>query len=814
MQVVTSRRSTRGAAPTPDENESTMTELRNQRMSDPEGPAPSVPRPSLSRMSLVPDDGGNAQARFGLFGGVFTPCVLTILGVIMFMRTGFVVGNAGLWLGLVILGIAKLITTLTTLSLSAIASNLKMQGGGVYFMISRVLGPDFGGSIGITLYFANAVGVAFYVIGFTEALFSTLQPVLGWVHLFGQDGNQLVATFQVPQIVSSVTVLGLFALTFKGADIAVKAQYFVLAVLLISVASFIAGGVLTFDPATLEASKAPAFAGGIGFWAAFAIFFPAATGISAGANMSGDLKNPARHIPWGTLLAILFTLGIYATQVVLTAGSTATVAPGELTPRESLKTAPFETLQVMSVFGPLVIAGVFAATVSSALGSFLGAPRILQAMGQDRLMKILVFFGKGDGETNEPRRATAMTFLVAIAVIWAGDLNAVAEVISMFFLIAYGMINLSAFVESRGGNPSFRPKFRFFHWSLGLAGAVGCGVAMLKINDTYAMIALAITGLIYFYLRKRDIQTSYGDAKRGFIFQRTRDNLLYLDETKPHPKNWRPTLVAVTENPVKDAQMIRVGSWLECQRGLYTVAHVTERPAEPLAAKLRYQRDRREDIRRQLEAEGIVAFPEAMVTNDFFTGLADFLQCYSISGLRPNTVILRKPPSEEAEARERFLSTVEVLATFDLNLVVMKPGDFAMQKKQRYIDMWWRGQKNGSLMALFSYLLKQDRVWAGAKLRFLRVVKSETEERDARRIMTALRDQARINAQVEVVRSVDPPLDVIARTSGATADLVLLGMMATSGEEARRYLDGIYPLLDQLPTTLLVWSNGEADVFA
>jgi amino acid transporter len=753
-----------------------------------------------------------AQARFGLFGGVFTPCVLTILGVIMFMRAGFVVGEAGLWLALIILGLSELITTLTTLSLSAVTSNLKMRGGGVYFMISRVLGPDFGGSIGITLYFAQAVSVAFYVIGFSEALFSVARPLLGAMHLMGQDGATLAVTLHVPQILSSAAVVGLFVLTFKGADLALKAQYIVLAVLLASVASFLVGGALHFDAATLEASEQPAFSNIPGFWPAFALFFPAATGITAGANMSGDLKNPEKHIPWGTLLAIAFTLCVYGAQIVLTAG--ANVSLGELGPRASLKQDSFQALQVMSVAGPLVVLGVFAATISSALGSFLQAPRILQAMGQDGLMGIMVFFGKGAGETNEPRRATALTFVVAVAVIWAGDLNEVAQVISMFFLIAYGMINLSAFVESRGGNPSFRPKFRLFHWSLGLVGAVGCVIAMLKINDTYAIIAVAITALLYFYLRNRDIETSYGDAKRGYIFQRTRDNLLYLEQSKPHPKNWRPILVAVTDNPVQDAQLVRVGAWIESQRGLYSVAQILERPGEALAARLRLRDDCREDIRRRLEVEQIVAFSEALVTPDLLTGLGDFLQSYSLGGLRPNTVLIRRPPVDEGEPRERFLRVIDVLASFDMNLLVLKPGDFAIKKKRRVVDLWWRGDKNGSLMALFAYLITQDRAWSNAVIRFLRVVKSATEEQASRRAMTVLCDRARIKARLEIVRSLDPPLQVIARTSGSTADLVFLGMVATGGEEARRSLDALSPILDHLPTTLLVWSNGEADVFA
>jgi amino acid transporter len=743
-----------------------------------------------------------AQARFGMFPGVFVPCVLTILGVIMFMRTGYVTASVGVWLALLILALSKLITFSTALSLSAVASNLKMRGGGVYFMISRVLGPDFGGSIGITLYLAQATSVAFYVIGFTEALFATLAPLLSLIEIWGMDGNQLVLAFYVQPIISSVVVIGLFALTFKGADIAIKAQYVVLVVLMLAVTSFLVGGALKFDTATFQAATPPVWSD---FWVAFAIFFPAATGITAGANMSGDLKNPARTIPWGTLLAIVFTMGVYVAQILLMAGSTA---------KQDLLVDPFISLQNMAGwFWPLVLLGVFAATLSSALSSFLGAPRILQAMGEDRLMNILVFFGKGSGPTNEPRRATVITFVFAICVIWAGDLNAVAEVISMFFLIAYGMINLSAFVESKAGNPSFRPTFRFFHWTTGLVGAVACGVAMVKINDTYALIAVAIVAVIYFYFRKQDIETSYGDAKRGFIFQRTRDNLFYLEEARAHPKNWRPILVTVSDNPVKQAQLVRVGSWLESRRGLYSVVHIAERPDDDLGAKVRYREARREDLRRQTEAEGIVAFSEALVVDDFHQGLADFLQSYSLGGLRPNTVLTAMPLAETAEARQRFLRTVGIIAAFDLNLVILKPGDMSPQKRRRTIDLWWRGKKNGSLMALFAYLMTLDRTWSGAKVRLLRVVHDDAEERESRRLLEELRGHSRMAAEIELIRSEGPSHEVIAATSGPTADLVMLGLNASDAAEVLRSLEKLEPLLKELPTTVLVSSNGEANVF-
>lgn len=230
--------------------------------------------------------------RFGTFQGVWTPVVLTILGVIMFMRTGYVVGYSGLWLALVILGLSKLITTLTTLSLSAIATNIDVRVGGVYFMISRVLGPDFGGSIGLTLFVAQAVSVAFYTIGFTDAIFAVIGN-------FSPDIAAGLIEARIPQIISSVVIGGLFFLTFKGADVALKAQYVVLAVLLASVVAFIIGGVIGFDSSRFATNTSAAFDSKIGFWTAFAIFFPAATGITAGANMSGDLKDAGKSIPRG-----------------------------------------------------------------------------------------------------------------------------------------------------------------------------------------------------------------------------------------------------------------------------------------------------------------------------------------------------------------------------------------------------------------------------------------------------------------------------------------------------------------------------------
>lgn len=763
----------------------------------PAGGAPvSVPSPAIDPVAQAETGGAN---QFGTFGGVFTPVVLTILGVIMFMRTGYVVGYAGLWWALAILLLSKAITSLTTLSLSAIATNLDVRVGGVYFMISRVLGPDFGGSIGITLFIAQAVSIAFYTIGFTEATFGVIGNIAA-------DGTaESLIALHVPQFLSTAVVGGLFFVTFKGADVALKAQYVVLGMLLLSVVAFLIGGAIEFDAARFTTNSASAFTSDVTFWGAFAIFFPAATGITAGANMSGDLKDPGRSIPRGTLLAIVFTAIVYAVQIALVTGGS---------DQADLQNDPFGALQTMSIFGPLIVMGVFAATLSSALGSFLGAPRILQAMGQDRLMKPLVFFGKGSGPANEPRRATVLSFGIAIAVIWAGDLNAVAEIISMFFLIAYGMINLSAFVESRSSNPSFRPTFRWFHWTTGLAGAVGCLVAMLKINDTYALMAFAITAMIYFYLKKRDIKTNWGDAKAGYIFARTRDNLLYLETAKFHPKNWRPILAAISPDPLMERRLVQVGSWLEARRGLYTVAEVHETPEPDIHERLAYRERRRDELQRHLKSLDIVAFSEVCVVDDYNDGFSVFLQSYALSGLRPNTILTTIPTIHDEAGRARFQRTAAVLRAFDYNTVLLLPGELVLDKPQRVIDLWWRGSRNGSLMALLAYLMQQDRTWREARLRIFRAVTDAGAESEARQHLHSLLSNARIEAEVHVFQTSDAPSRFIPEHSAGTADLVMLGLSSSDLENFPRYLDAMDPLLSRLPTTLLVWSNGEADLFA
>lgn len=756
-------------------------------------PAPGAPGPASAGLPHY--------ARLGTFAGVFTPVVLSIFGVVMFMRAGYVVGYAGLWLSLVVLLLSAAIVTLTTLSLSAIATNIDVRAGGIYFMVSRVLGPDFGGSIGLTLYLALAVNVAFHTIGFTEAFF-------GLVGDLSPAASRNARAIWLPEIVSTLVVTGLFLLTYRGGTVqAIKAQHVVLVVVLLSVIAFLVGGAIELDSARLSINEGPSFTTEVGFWTTFAIFFPMAAGISSGANLSGDLERPARAIPVGTLLAILFTTVVFAVELVLLAGTT---------PRGHLQAEPFAALREMSIAGPLVVLGMFAASLSTALGSLLGAPRVLQAIGQDRLLEPLAPFAQGSGVGNEPRRATVATFVIALVVIWVADLDAVARVISMFFLIAYGMINASAFVESKGGSPSFRPRFRAFHWSMALAGAIGCLVAMIKVDETYAMIALAITALVYVTLRNRKYRTDYGaswgDAKQGYVFGRARDDLLYLAAARPHPRAWRPIVVAVSHDPLHESRLLQLGAWLEGHRGLYTVAWIQTTTEPAFTERLRLREAGRAELRRQLATFEIVGFSEVAVVGDYHEGLATFLQCHALDGVRPNTVLVSIPPAADAAGRRRLLHTEALLRALDVNLVLYKPGELARDRPVRVIDLWWRGDRNGALMALLAWIVTHDKTWRGARLRIFHAVGEPAAEVPARQHLRRLLDVARIDAEIHVFVATTHPHEFIPERSGTTADLVMLGLSPVDVDAFPEYLEAMEPMLERLPTTLLVRSNGRADL--
>ncbi|MHC4662665.1 MAG: amino acid permease [Planctomycetota bacterium] len=760
------------------------------------------------------------RKRFGTFGGVFTPCTLTILGVIMFLRTGYVVGNAGLIGAFFILLLAKVITILTSLSLSAVATNQKVKGGGAYFLISRSLGVEFGGSIGIAFFVAQAISVALYIIGFTEAFIAlmrqispeTLNTFTHWCASWmpGGGGNAHANLLCAYRFIGTIICIVLGIVTFIGAGWAIKLQYLILASLLFSVGAFLVGAFPKLSPAMLAANLAPNVEGGWKLdvtvfrilpaliFTQFGIFFPAVTGVMAGANMSGDLKNPSKAIPRGTFLAMFFTFIIYTLTMLLLAGCFS---------RDALTDTGRSTMmgEIAAIGWWTVYVGVFAATLSSALGSFMGAPRILQAVGRDHIFKTLNPFGYGSGPNEEPRRAVIVTFIIAEAGILLGDLNAIAPVITMFFLITYGMLNFAAFYEGKAENPSFRPTFRFFHWGTGLAGAISCTAVMFIMNWLWALVALVFIYVVYRMIERKEIVTAWGDAKDGMLFKRARNHLLALEKAEEHPKNWRPKILVISGNPANRPNLIKFANWLECQRGLLIIANIIV--ATPEKA-LEFRTSFESQVREYLTVNNIRALSEAVVTEDFESGFTTLVQAAGVGRLKPNTVCLGW-----SEDPDKFLQyAASIRHAIQLNndvLVVRARRDIDLQKKKKLIDVWWRGMENGNLMIIYAYLLTQNEGWRNSRIRVLRIVKDEGDSAAAEKSLKKLLVDARVNGKVEVICSQEKPPDVIYKVS-SEADLVFLGMeMPPMGWE-KSFMEKMGGFLQELPNTILVKSSGRA----
>ncbi|MEK6254924.1 MAG: amino acid permease, partial [Gemmatimonadales bacterium] len=396
-------------------------------------------------------------AGLGTFGGVFTPSILTILGVIMYLRFGWVVGNVGLSGALLIVTISTLITFLTALSISEIATDQRVRVGGAYYMISRSLGIETGGAVGIPLFFAQALSVALYTIGFAESV----------KNVFPQVDERLVA------LLTTVAVAGL---ALKSARAAIRAQYFIMGAIGVSLISFFLGSAVgPPDMVTVPLADVPRE----NFWVVFAVFFPAVTGIMAGVNMSGDLKEPGKAIPKGTMAAVLVGYAIYM------------ILPVFLAMRADQNQLIQEPLIMrrMALWGDAIIIGVWGATLSSAVGSIMGAPRVLQALARDGVLpNSLRWLGKGSGPEDTPRAGTAVTLGIALGAVAVGNLNLIAPVLTMFFLTTYGVLNISAGLERLLGSPSFRPRFKV-PWYLSALGAVGCVSVMFLVNSVATVIA-------------------------------------------------------------------------------------------------------------------------------------------------------------------------------------------------------------------------------------------------------------------------------------------------------------------------------------
>jgi amino acid transporter len=671
-----------------------------------------------SLQEKVDERDSDVQTKYGTFGGVFVPTLLTILGVILFVRHGWVVGNAGLLGSMGIVTLAFIIVTFTALSMSCITTNIRIKAGGAYSIISQSLGLEVGGSVGIPLYLAQTFAITMYIFGFRE----------GWLYIFPEHSALLV----------DATVFGiLFLVAFLSASLAFRIQYLILAVIvgaLLSVAGSVFTDVMQHNiqwVGDFPGSGDTAFKGA-SFWVVFAVFFPAATGIMAGANMSGELKNPKKSIPIGTISAILISFVVY----MVSAFWLSKVA----TPQELVSN--YNIMIDKAFWPPAVLGGLLGATFSSALASIVGAPRILQALGDHRIFPGGEFFSKLAGN-GEPRNAILLTGGIVIFTLLLRDLNTIAPLITMFFLITYMMINLVVFIEQRMDMVSFRPTFSIPRY-VPFIGTVGCLFTMFIINATFGLISIAFVVAAYLYLTNRKLKVPYGDMRSGLFVSIAEWAAKRVSSLpKDNERAWKANLLV----PVRNTRELR-GSFnlirnLVYPKGSIKLIGVTEKDRQEK------MRDDLFEMASAFSRENVYTRWSMIESENFKDALINSLQTLQGTFFNPNILFLRLLHDKQYD--EEMKAMIRAAQLYNMGVQLYVEDNVAQLGRSAAINIWIREKSphwdlsmdlgNVDLALLSAYKLKKN--W-GAKMRVIIVVKEEEVEQ-AYEYLENLLDLARLN---------------------------------------------------------------------
>ncbi|MCF8246035.1 MAG: amino acid permease [Saprospiraceae bacterium] len=718
-----------------------------------------------------------APIKFGMFQGVFTPTLLTILGVIMFLRGPWVVGNAGVLGAIGIITLATVITLFTSLSMSSIVTNIRIKAGGAFSIIAQSLGLEAGGAIGIPLYIAQAFAVAMYVFGFRE----------GWLWVFPTHPALLVdlAIFAFIFIIANIST-----------DFAFKIQYLVLAIILLSIVS-IGMGFLT-HPVNLdvrwlgnyEGSQENGFSGS-NFWIVFAVYFPAVTGIMAGANMSGDLKDPRSSIPVGTLAAVGLSYFVYVGMAILVAFLA--------TPQELLEN--YNILIDKSYFAPLVVAGLLGATFSSALASLVGAPRILQALGQNNIL----FMNKKLASTDkkgEPKFALYFTTVIVLLSLLLRDLNAIAPLLTMFFLITYAMINVVVLVEQGLGQISFRPTLKV-PIIVPLLGAIGCFFVMFIINATVGLVSIALVLAMYVYLSKqKNLETEEGDTRSGMFNSLAEWSAKVVSRLpEASERAWQPNLLVPAQT---------INDVVRCYKSLYNLS----RPKGSVkilgfdtgnSAYAKKMRERLPELCDYFMEQNISASSAMVEAESFRSGVLTCMQGLMASFFTPNTLFLSL--TDETDRDEDFKVLIDKARQYGLGSYLYMPYKKVGLGLEKTLNLWLDLRhldfdvehkiEDKNLGLLTAYLLHRN--WKG-KLNFIAKLDDTIDEEVATAFLKKLSILARIpNAQMYFVQG-------NAETAGPDAPHADLNILIMKPGEVD--MDAIRRRIDALETSCLFTMDG------
>uniref|UniRef100_A0A8C9MQU3 Solute carrier family 12 member 3 n=1 Tax=Serinus canaria TaxID=9135 RepID=A0A8C9MQU3_SERCA len=725
-------------------------------------------------------------------------CMLNIWGVILYLRLPWITAQAGIALTWLIILMSVTVTTITGLSISAISTNGKVKSGGTYFLISRSLGPELGGSIGLIFAFANAVAVAMHTVGFAETVRDLLQ----------EHNSLIVDPTNDIRIIGVITVTVLLGISLAGMEWEAKILFFL--VILVSFINYLVGTVI---PATAEKQakgffsyRADIFAQNFvpnwrgpegSFFGLFSIFFPSATGILAGANISGDLKDPAVAIPKGTLMAIFWTTMSYLVPalalcvppgacVVRDASgslndSVAVGSPGceglacsfgwnftACTQQQSCRYGLSNYYQVLmsmvSGFGPLITAGIFGATLSSALACLVSAPKVFQCLCKDQLYPLIGFFGKGYGKNSEPIRGYMLTYVIAIGFILIAELNAIAPIISNFFLCSYALINFSCFHASITNSPGWRPSFRYYSKWTALFGAAVSVVIMFLLTWWAALIAFGIVIFLLGYVLYKKPDVNWGSSMQASSYNMALNYSVGLSEVDEHIKNYRqgPQCLVLTGPPnFRPALVDFVGTFTK-NLSLMLCGNVLIGPRKQKMPESRLMAD---GHTKWLMKRKIKAFYTDVVAEDLRSGVQMLIQAAGLGKMRPNILVLgykRNWRTASPQSLEDYVGILHDAFDFKYGVCLMRmkeglnvsrvlqahgkwlwsAGDaqrqadplapavdptalaceqqastiFQSKQGKKTIDIYWLFD-DGGLTLLIPYLLGRKKRWAKCKIR-------------------------------------------------------------------------------------------------
>lgn len=687
---------------------------------------------------------------------VFLAGICTILGAIMFLRFGYAVAHVGLvgTVGIILLG--HLVTIPTALALAEIATNRKVEGGGEYFIISRSFGTTIGGVIGISLFLSQAISVAFYMIAFAEAF--------TWVEK--SFGIMLDPRFiSIPAL---ILLLGLVIL--KGANLGVKLLYFVAAILFVSLLLFFLGDALEgVDPDRI--SWTGTIDGPAPFIVVFAIVFPAFTGMTAGVGLSGDLRNPRKSLPRGTLCATIIGMIVYIGIVfkLHTSASPEVMAEDQL------------VMVRIAAWGPAILVGLCCATLSSAIGSVLVAPRTLQALGVDSTFPgkgLNAWLARGAGTANDPRHATIITGILALIIVIVGNVNLVATLISMFFMVTYGSLCAISFLEHFAARPSYRPSFRS-RWYISLLGAIMCFLLMFQISLWYATMAILMLFVLYqaLHIGKRG-EGDLASLFQNVITQATRYMQIRLQRrTDPVEEEWRPSVIMVNDRTFDRRSPLMMIRWLCHRYGFGTYVHYIQ--GRLTAKTFMESKDVKDRLLKQAKKHHSAVYMDTVVSPSITSALAQTLQVPGVSGMSNNSILFEFAQRDSTDVIKSIVEQCQFAANTDMTLMVLRHCETHFGGRDT-IHVWltWNDTANANTMILLSYILLGHPDWKNAHVQVFAALPGEEVEK-TQRGFAQLISEGRLpisEKNIEYILTNDPESfrRLVSERSGE-ADLTVIG---------------------------------------